>query len=345
MVECRDFGVMPNGCKVYSYKLTNKSGASVKILNLGGIIAEINIPDSKGAFSDVVCGFDSVEGYLNGGGYQGALIGRYANRISDGKFTLNGTEYKLFKNENGAIHLHGGKEGFNAKIWDVKGVSSKDSDTLILNYKSVDGEEGYPGNLDVTVEYTFDSDSALTLRYIAKSDKDTVCSMTNHSYFNLSGFASCDINTHTMWLDSDIYTECDENLLPIKNVSVEGTKFDFRVPKKITDDYDHNFMLNIDDGKITRVAELYDEASGRCIELFTDLPAIQFYTANFMNWDVLFKNGVKQVPHTAVCLETQFVPDSPNHPEFPSTVLHAGETYDHTTIFKFGIKSYKSTKF
>lgn len=338
MITRTDFGEMPDGRKVSAYTLTNKTGASVKILDLGGIIAEVNLPDRKGDLADVVCGFDSVEGYLNGGGYQGALIGRYANRISGGKFTLNGTEYTLFKNEKDMIHLHGGKEGFNAKIWKVKSVSSADSDSLILNYMSPDGEEGYPGNLDVTVTYTFTADSSLSLRYVATTDKDTVCSMTNHSYFNLAGFASCDINTHTLWLNSDVYTVCDSDLLPVKNAPVDGTEFDFRKAKKVTDDFDHNFMLNINNGEITRVADLYHENSGRYIELLTNIPAIQLYTANFMSWDVPFKGGIKQQPHTAICLETQFVPDSPNHPEFPSTVLRAGEVYDYTTVFRFGVR-------
>ncbi len=333
MITKKKFGMMPSGEEVFAYTMTNRAGCSATVLNMGGILASLILPDRNGVREDVVQGFDSVEGYLTGGGYLGALIGRYANRIRDGRFTLGGKEYVLAKNEGGVCHLHGGNVGFNAKIWSVEPVTAPSGDSLILRLVSPDGEEGYPGRLDVQVTYTLTDDGALRLHYEAQSDADTVCNLTNHSYFNLGGIRSGDVSSHTVQLDSDEYTEVDDLLLPIRNVPVEGTDFDLRKPRALTGAYDHNFMLHTE-GKLTRVGS-FSHPSGRKMVIFTDMPAIQIYTANMLCGDVPLKGGMPQTKHIAFCAETQFPPDSPNRPDFPCCTLRAGERYDSTTVFAF----------
>ena len=337
MVQKELFGKMPDGRDVTAYILTNRHGASVKILDMGGIIQSLMIPDRNEEFVDVVCGFDTVEGYLAGGGYQGALIGRYANRIADGKFTLNDVEYTLYCNENDSIHLHGGKEGFDRKLWKVEVIEREDESRLVLEYVSEDGEEGYPGRLKVSVTYTFNDANVLRIRYEAFSNKDTVCNLTNHTYFNLSGYASCDIRMHRLYIDADKYTEVDDDLIPTgQNLPVKGTDFDFKRFKAMEPNIDHNFMLN-NDGKMALVAEVREPIKGRAMEVWTDMPCMQLYTANMMDGDVPFKGGVPQRVHTAFAMETQFAPNSPNIPEFPSCVLRQGDIYDYTTEFRFKI--------
>ena len=337
MITKSVFGKLPDGRNVTAYTLANRFLASVTILDLGGIIAELNIPDRNEVTADIVCGFDSVEGYLNGGGYQGALVGRYANRIAGGKFELNGKTYTLAKNENGKHHLHGGDVGFNAKIWDVEEVERDDDNQLILTYVSADGEEGYPGRLKTTVTYTFGDANILRIRYEAFSTEDTVCNLTNHVYFNLAGYASCDIGQHRLYINSDCITEVDGECIPTgENYAVAGTTFDFNRFKQIAEKYDHNFVLK-NDGRLEKVAEVREPNFGRAMEVWTDMPGMQLYTANFMDGDVAFKGGIPQKPHTAFCLETQYAPDSPNQPDFPSCVLHEGDIYDFTTEFRFKI--------
>lgn len=329
-----EFGKLPNGVPVKAYTFTNDNGASVVILNLGGIIQQLNIPDKNGKILDIVCGFDSVEGYLTGGGYQGALIGRYANRINDGKFTLNGVQYVLAKNNNGLNHLHGGTEGFDRKIWDAQMIQP---DTLVLKYTSPDGEEGYPGTLDVKATYKFDDDNALSIHYEAVTDKDTVLNLTNHAYFNLNGFGSGDVLSHTLFIDSKEITEVGEDLIPTgKLLPVQGTKYDFNKFRPITNPYDNNYAL-VPDGAVRYIAEARGDKSGISMEVYTNKPAIQLYDAVMMDGTVPFKKGVPQKPLNAFCLETQFYPDSPNHPNFPSCVLSPDEKYDYKTIYKFGI--------
>lgn len=332
MITKKLFGNMPDGREVYAYTIC-RGEAAVTVLNLGGIIQSLCIPDRNGCAADIVCGFDTVEGYLTGGGYHGSLIGRYANRINGGSFTLNGEKYTLANNEEGINHLHGGNVGFNLKLWDVK----EEGDTLVLSCVSEDGEEGYPGRLCVSVTYTFTGDT-LRLRYQAVSDKDTVCNLTNHSYFNLAGYASCDISDHVIRLDAEEYTASDDNFQTLGNEKVAGTKFDLRKPVKMTAFIDNNYMLCGGNSPMMKLAaEVSEPTSGRCMTVVTEMPCVQLYTANMMDSPVPFKGGVKQVPHTAFCLETQFPPDSPNRPEFPSPVLKAGEKYDRTTVFSFRI--------
>ncbi len=348
MITKELFGKKPCGCEVYSYTLKNNQGASVKILTLGGIIQSLNIPDKNGALADVVCGYDDVNSYLNNSGYQGAIIGRFGNRIKNSSFVLDGKEYKLFNNEK-ANHLHGGKQGFDKKLWDAKCWQIGDTMYLELSYFSKDMEEGYPGNLNVKVLYSFDDNNTLTINYKATTDKKTVLNLTNHAYFNLGGYNSDRIENHTLWIDSDKVSEVDGELIPTGNeISVENTPFDFRTEKLIGKDieaenkllklgqgYDHNFVLN-SDGTIKHIATLADTISGRKMQVYTNQTCMQIYAANCINEEESpFKNGVAQKKRCAVCLETQHAPDSPNQPSFPSCELDVGQLYDYTTVFKF----------
>lgn len=348
MITKELFGKMPNGEEVYEYTLENEAGANVKILTLGGILRSINVPDKNGVLADVVCGYDDVDSYLTCGGYQGALIGRFGNRIKNSTFSLDGVEYKLYNNEK-KNHLHGGKEGFDKKIWNAKAYQIDDTMYLELSYFSKDMEEGYPGNLNVKVTYSFDNNCALYINYKATTDKKTVLNLTNHAYFNLGGYNSGRIENHTLWIDANKITEVDSELIPTGNeISVDGTPFDFRVKKLIGKDieaenellrlgqgYDHNFVLN-SDGTVKLSATLEDTASGRKMDMLTNQPCVQIYAANCINEDdAPFKNGVAQIKRCAVCLETQHAPDSPNQKSFPSCELDAHELYDYTTVYKF----------
>lgn len=331
------FGHMPDGQTVGCWTLENRAGAKVKILTLGGIIAELWLPDRNGKMDDVVCGFDSVEGYLTGGGYQGALIGRYGNRIGDGKFTLNGKTYTLAKNERGISHLHGGDKGFDQKLWDAEPHSGEGFDSLTLRTVSPDGEEGYPGNLSVAVTYTFTDDNTLSIVYEADTDADTPVNMTNHAYYNLSGYGAGDVLSQRLFIDAEHYDAVDDRLIPVgKPVPVAGTEFDFTTPRAIKQGYDHNFVLRPAEG-MRKAAQLWDDASGRTLELYTDMPSLQLYTACMMDGKVPFKGGVPQRPLHALCLETQYAPDTPNRPYMPQCTLRAGEHMRHETVFKFGV--------
>lgn len=346
------FGILSDGREVYAYTLVNQNKMKVKIMNYGGAILEIRVADRYGCFTDVIGGYDCLESYVGGDGYQGALIGRVGNRICDGVFTLDGKTYTLAVN-NGKNHLHGGNVGFDSKLWDAEARDGEEPE-LVLSYTSPDGEEGYPGNLEVTVTYKLTSDNGLSINYKAVTDKKTVINLTNHSYFNLSGCANGNVLDHTLFLDADTFLPTDETLIPTGELrSVEGTPFDFRTPKKIGEDigsdysavkiaggYDHclNFRGGCS-GKVERRAELYDEKSGRVMTVYTDQPCVQFYTANFLsNEKYPMKCGFKQVPKSFVCLETQHMPDSINHPNFTNTVLDAGEVYDFTTVYKFSTR-------
>ncbi len=346
------FGVLADGREIDAYTLRNKNGMQVKILNYGGAIAEIKVPDKKGCFTDVVGGYDSLDSYVNGDGYQGALIGRFGNRIATGKFTLEGKAYSMFIN-NGPNHLHGGEFGFNAKVWDVVELDG-DEPTLQLHILSPDGDEGYPGNLDVTVTYTLNKQNGLSIRYEATTDKTTILNLTNHTYFNLGGYASGKIYDLQLWLDADTYLPTDEVLIPTGELkSVEGTPFDFRTPKAIGKDiasddrdlivaggYDH--CLNFTGGETkepVKRAEVTDLDSGRVMTVYTNQPCVQFYSGNFLTNDAFpFKGGYRQVPQTLFCLETQHMPDSINHENFTNCVLRPGEKYDYTTEYRFSVQ-------
>lgn len=351
MITKELFGKKPCGCEVYAYTITNKGGASVQILTMGGILRQIIIPDRNGNMGDVLCGFDTVEGYLTGGEYQGALIGRYSNRIANGRFTLNGVTYQLALND-GNRHLHGGSVGFNQKMWDAVPYEKVDEQGLILSLVSEDGEENYPGTLKVKVTYTLTDANELKIHYEATCDKDTVINLTNHSYFNLAGFNSGSVLGQYLWINSDEITEINGDFIPTGNAyKVAGTPFDFNTAKPIGDGidsddvqikyaggFDHNFVLKDADGTVKKQAEMYDEKSGRVMSVYTDQPCIQFYAGNMMNAPVDMKGGMKQVPRSAICLETQHAPDSPNHDNFPSTKLRVGEKYDTTTIYAFNVR-------
>ena len=342
------FGKKKCGCEVYSYTLKNTYGASVKIITLGGTIVSVNVPDKEGNFADVVCGYDDVESYLTNGGYQGALIGRFGNRISNSTFNIDGIDYNLYNNE-GNNHLHGGKEGFDKKIWDAKCWEIEGTMYLELSLFSKDGEEGYPGNLSVKVLYSFDDKNTLSINYKASTDKKTVLNLTNHAYFNLAGYDCASIKDHSLWINSEKITPVNDNLIPVGvEKSILDTAFDFTTEKMICKDidnddeqlkigkgYDHNFVLNYD-GTVKHQATLRDTVSGRVMKMYTNQPCVQIYTANCIDESGSpFKGGVSQKKRCAVCLETQHAPDSPNRPEFLSCILNPSEIYDYTTIFKF----------
>lgn len=345
------YGNTADGREVDVFTLTNSKGAEAKIINYGGTLVSLKVPDRKGNMDDVVLGYDNLNGYLNGKKYFGALIGRYGNRIGKGTFKLNGIEYHLSKNE-GKNHLHGGFEGFSKKVWTANIVKSGRNECLKLSCFSKDGEEGYPGNLNVTVTYTFADDNSLRIDYYAVSDKDTVVNLTNHSYFNLSGQPSGSILNHQVMINADKFTAVDEESIPTGELrAVKGTPLDFRnltvVGKDIDSDYeqikfaggfDHNFVLNVSGKTPEKAAEVYDSASGRVLEVYTTEPGVQFYTGNYLNGKDIGKGGKAYEKRSALCLETQFYPDSPNHENFPSPVLRAGQKYRQTTIYKFSVR-------
>ncbi|MBR2387537.1 MAG: galactose mutarotase [Clostridia bacterium] len=344
------FGKLSDGRSVTEYTLENKNGVKVKLLDYGATVKEIHVPDRNGNFADVVAGYDSLDSYVNADGYQGAVIGRVGNRICKGKFTLDGKDYSLFIN-NGPNHLHGGEFGFNSKVWDVDTVG-EDEPSIIFSYISPDGEEGYPGTLKVSVKYTLSSDNALSINYVASTDKKTIVNLTNHSYFNLGGYDSESIHSHELFLDAEYYLPTDDTLIPTGEIkSVKGTPFDFTTSKEIGRDilsnnqdlifargYDHCFYFGESENIVKR-AELYDKNSGRVMEMFTDQPAVHIYTGNYVNNEEYpFKGGVAQEEQTLVCLETEKMPDSINHDNFTNVILEPSEVYDYTTIFKFSVK-------
>ncbi len=351
------YGKMPDGTEVYRYTLENKNGMMLKALNYGGTATELWVPDRNGCFTDVIGGYDCLESYLGGDGYQGALVGRFANRIKDSKFSIDGVEYKVTPTEKGGHQLHGGKIGFNAKIWDVKMIDAEEP-SIELHLVSPDGEEGFPGTLDVTVTYTVTNDNAWKINYVAKTDKPTIINLTNHSYFNLGGYASGSILSTELMFDADSYIPTDAELIPTGEIkSVDGTPFDFRSSKTIGQDlgienrdlllaggtfngYDHcfNFVGGETEAPVLR-AKAYSEKTGRVLELYTNCPCVQLYTGNFLvNEKYPFKGGYPQTIQTLFCLETQCMPDSINHEGFTNCVLRPGEVYDRTTAYKFGTK-------
>lgn len=333
---------------VYQYTLTNKNGLVVKILNYGGTVTDIMTPDKNGKMGDVVLGYESLDGYTQTGNpYFGVLVGRYANRIANAKFTLDGKEYTLAANNNGNT-LHGGIKGFDKVIWTVKMATDT---SLLLSYLSKDGEEGYPGNLSVDVMYSLGDDNSLKIDYVAVTDKATPVNLTNHAYFNLSAGTDSTILDHELMLKADKFTPVNDKLIPTGKIDdVKGTPMDFTTAKKIGRDiaqvpgaapggYDHNWVLNRNGNDLEMIGSVYHAPSGRYMEVYTTQPGIQFYSGNFL--DGTLKNtrgGMKYVQHAGLCLETQHFPDSPNQPSFPTSILKPGETYHHTTVYKFGVK-------
>ena len=342
------FGKMKDGQPVGLYTLTNTGGMEVAITNYGGVVVSIKAPDRSGKFADVVLGFDTFDAYLNNTPFFGALVGRYGNRIAKARFTLDGHEYHLAANDNGNT-LHGGLKGFDKRLWNAKDVSTKEVPALELTYLSKDGEEGFPGNLSVTVTYSLTPKNELKIDYAATTDKDTVLNLTNHSYFNLAGQGEGDILSHLMMINGDRFTPVDATLIPTGELkSVAGTPLDFRKPTAIgaridADDqqikfgrgYDHNFVLNRKGGELILAARVTEPSSGRVLEVLTTQPGLQFYTGNFLDGTIHGKVGKVYPRRSAFCMETQRFPDSPNQPRFPTTVLKPGKHFQSTTVFRF----------
>jgi len=348
-IEKRDFGKMPDGTPVFEYTLTNAKSMSVGVINYGGIITSINVPDREGRTDNVVLGFRNIDDYVAKNPYFGTLTGRYANRIGNAKFTLDGAEHQLAAN-NGPNSLHGGVQGLDKKIWAVKEMPGDGNVGLELSYLSPDGEEGYPGNLAITVLYTLTDENEFRIDYTAMTDKPTVVNLTSHSYFNLAGNGSGTVLNHKLQLNADRFTPVDATLIPTgKILDVAGTPFDFREPQVIGDrirqadeqlvygrGYDHNWVLNrSDDVSLVLAAKLHDPVTGRVMEIHTTEPAIQFYAGNFLDGTLVGSSGGMYRQGDGLCLETQHYPDSPNKPDFPSTVLKPGETYKTTTVHRF----------
>ena len=348
----QSFGKAVGGQEVFLYTLKNGAGMEVKITNYGGTLESVKVKDRNGKYDDVVLGFANLGGYTQKANtaYFGALIGRYANRIARGTFSLDGKTYHIPTND-GPNTLHGGNVGFNKRVWDAKDASTSDMPALELHYLSKDGEEGFPGNLNVTVRYSLDNQNGLHIDYSATTDKDTVLNLTNHSYFNLGGAGSATVLTHKVMLDADRYTPVNSTLIPTGQLAnVSGTPFDFRKPTdigarigarneqlKLGRGYDHNFVLN-HPGDLSKVAaRVVEPKSGRVLEVFTTQPGIQFYSGNFLTGDMTGIGGVYR-HRSALCLETQHFPNSPNQPNFPTTVLHPGEQFQQTTIYRFSAK-------
>jgi len=342
-----EFGKMPDGAAIRIYTLTNKNKLQARIADYAGVVVSLNAPDRNGRMADVVLGFDTLPEYLaNPTQYFGAIIGRYGNRIANGRFTLDGVEYKLPKN-NGENSLHGGGDGFFKRVWKPRVLPDGG---LELSYLSKDGEEGYPGNLSVTVTYRLTDANELKIDYAATTDKDTVVNLTNHSYFNLKGAGSGDILGHNLMLNAERFTPVDKGLIPTGDLlGVAGTPFDFRKltaigarieqndeQLKIGAGYDHNWVLNKSGNALTLAARVEEPSSGRTLEVYTSEPGIQFYSGNFLDGSVKGKGGKVYGHRSAFCLETQHFPDSPNRPAFPSTVLKPGQRYQSTTVYRLG---------
>jgi len=350
-VEQQPFGTR-DGRPVTLYKLTNSHGVEVHAMNYGGIILSIRVPDRKGQFADIVLGHETMEGYVPNPPYIGAIVGRYANRIANGTFTLDGKTYTLPKND-GPNTLHGGTtRTFDKVVWDGEPLEGKTG--VAFSYLSKDGEEGFPGNLKVKVTYTLTDGNALIIDYEATTDKATPINVSQHSYFNLKGEGNGDILDHEIMINADRFTPVDKNLIPTGELRpVKGTPLDFtkstRIGARIDDNYeqlvlghgyDHNFVLNDkpDQNGLKLAARVHESASGRVLEVWTTQPGIQFYTGNFLDGTVTGKQGHVYKRRYGFCLETQHFPDSPNHPKFPTTILKPGETFHQKSVFKFSAK-------
>ena len=349
VMENKKQEIMKEDLKVYT--LTNVHGNKVKITNYGAKVMSVIIPDKMGNKSNVVLGYDSAYEYIDGNPYFGATIGRYANRIEKGTFTLDGKTYELATN-NGPNHLHGGPKGFHNVLWDTRKFKNHSSEALELTYVSEDGEEGYPGTLSVKVIYTWTDENELQIDYSAITDKKTVVNLTHQSFFNLKDGGKSQIINHELMINADSFTPINENLIPTGEIrKVDGTPMDFRkmhpIGQNIDEDYqqleygkgyDHNYVLNKKDDSVSLAAKVYEPETGRAMKVFTDEPGLQFYSGNFLNGADTGRSEIPYQHRTAFCLEAQHFPDSPNHPEFPSTTLEPGDTYKQTTIYKFYVK-------
>jgi aldose 1-epimerase len=345
-IQKEKFGETPDGRVIHLYTLKNPNGIKVKIINYGAAIVSIEVPDKNGNFADIVLGYDSLDGYMNDSVYLGVTVGRYANRIAGGKFTIDGVEYRLAKN-NGENHLHGGIEGFFKKVWSEKNVfSSKEKAGIELSYLSKDKEEGYPGNLQSIVKYTLTLNNELIIEYEASTDKPTPVNLTNHSYFNLKGHGNGDILNHRIMLNAKKYTPVDEGLIPTGEIKgVEGTPLDFtkveeigarieELDEKFGGGYDHNFVLESVSDSLVLAAKVIEPESGRVLEIYTTKPGIQFYIGNYLN-NIKGKSDKIYNKYFGFCLEPQYFPDSPNKPNFPSSILKPDEKRKELIVYKF----------
>lgn len=343
-IDVEPFGSLPNGARAHLYTLRNGSGFEARITNYGAAIVSILAPDRHGKLADVVLGFDDFEGYARNRKFFGATVGRYANRIAGGRFVLGNNNYTLATN-NGPNHLHGGWLGFDRAVWTASEARRKG--TVVLRYRSTDGEEGYPGNLDAEVSFALTNDNALRIDYRATTDRPTPVNLTNHSFFNLG--SERNILDHEVKLFAERFTPVDDKLIPTGELrAVAGTPFDFREPVRIgaridADDeqlaraggYDHNFVLAKRSGQLAVAAEVYDRRSGRALQMLTTEPGVQFYSGNFLDGSITGKGGAVYTRRYGFCLEAQHFPDSPNQPHFPTTILQPGETYRQTTVYRF----------
>ncbi len=342
----KEYGTTPEGEMVYEYTLTNSNGIEMKVINYGGIITSLSIPDRDGNLGDIVLGFDNLKDYLESNPYFGAIVGRYGNRIANGKFEIDGNTYELVQN-NGKNHLHGGLLGFDKVIWEATTFQSETSVGITFSYLSENMEEGYPGNLESTVVYLLDDEDQLTFDYSAISDAPTIVNLTNHSYFNLSP-GTKDILAHELLINAGSYLPVDSTLIPYDQSPVAETPFDFRNSKPIGRDinashpqlvnglgYDHCWVIQGEQGNLNLAATLYEPASGRRMQVFTTEPGVQFYSGNFLDGSLTGKGGITYGHRSGLCLETQHFPDSPNRPDFPGVILRPGDTYKTKTLLKF----------
>ena len=345
-IHTESFGHTPQGEEVFLYTLTSAKGLRAQIMNYGAIIVSMAVPDRHGALGDVLLGHDSLDNYIERGGCAAAVIGRYANRIGNAQFTLDGVEYKLAAN-NGPNHLHGGRKGFDQRVWKQEEATASDDRAWVkLSYLSPDGEEGYPGNLRCTVTYTLTDKDELRIDYEAETDKKTVVNLTNHAYWNLAGQGNGDVLGHEMMINANRFTVVDKGLIPTGvTASVVDMPLDFLAPKKIGsrirqlgNGYDHNYVINGEPDELKLCARVREPGTGRVMEVWTTEPGVQLYTANHMNGSLLGKGDKAYVKYAAFCLETQHYPDSPNKPDFPSTVLEPGQKFTSQTVYKFSTK-------
>jgi len=353
-INRRPYGTTAAGIAVDEYILTNTQGMEVRIITYGGIITSLRVPDRSGTLANVVLGLDTLADYETKNPHFGCITGRCANRIAHGRFTLDGVDYTLATG-HGPHHEHGGKVGFDKRVWAAEPSVSGSGPRLALMYLSPDGEEGYPGTLDTKVVYTLTDADALHIDYMATTDRPTLINLTNHSYFNLAGNGAGDIYDHILMINADRYTPADQTLIPTGELApIDGTPFDFRIPRAIGPGqrsthsqivigrgYDHNFVLNRpvpDDGALILAARLYDPGSGRVLEVLTTEPGMQLYAGNFLDATLIGSGGSLYRQSDGLALETQHFPDSPNHPAFPSVVLRPGQVYHSTTVFRFAAR-------
>jgi aldose 1-epimerase len=348
-LSSKPFGTTPDGTPVSLYTLSNDQGLEVSITNYGGAITSLKVPDRDGHVGDIVLGYETLEDYVNNPRYLGALIGRHANRLGLGKFSLNGVDYQLAQN-NGVNHLHGGPKGFDKKVWRAETQLDDETVGLLLTYVSVDGEENYPGTLSAQVKYVVNSKNELRIEYGATTDKDTIVNLTNHSYFNFAGQGN--VLDHQLMINAESFTPVSKELIPTGEIrEVENTPMDFRSSKTVgalinepyeqlsfTGGYDHNFVIKPDGSSMKLAARVVEPTTGRRLDLFTTQPGMQFYSGNFLDGSLTGKGGVAYQKYAGFCLETQHFPDSPNHENFPTTVLRAGEVYNEVAVFAFSVE-------